>query len=177
MAAAIVRNVNVACLAVPGIGPCSRPNSALEAHRGRQPNVPRIRAGAEPEVNRAIPTRPQRELAARDRWHHPIAASPITPTAEAAVVAAPAPSMAPAVSVAASAPPATAPTPPVATTAATVAAPRAAPLPISAPIPTRSAAPAPRVPVAIDAAIFGIIQDAKANSSMEMSVGNIWVIG
>ena len=43
--------------------------------------------------------------------------------------------------------------------------------------PTRSAAPAPRVPVAIDAAIFGIIQDAKANSSMDMRVGNIWVIG
>jgi hypothetical protein len=40
-------------------------------------------------------------------------------------------------------------------------------------MPTRSAAPEPSVPEAIDAAIFGIIQDAKANSSIDIKVGKI----
>jgi hypothetical protein len=44
-------------------------------------------------------------------------------------------------------------------------------------MPTRSAAPVPRVPEASDAAILGIIQDAKANSSMDIKVGKICVIG
>jgi hypothetical protein len=44
-------------------------------------------------------------------------------------------------------------------------------------MPTKSAAPEPRVPEAIDAAIFGIIQDAKANSSIDIKVGKIWVMG
>jgi hypothetical protein len=47
----------------------------------------------------------------------------------------------------------------------------------SIPIPTRSAAPAPNVPEAIEAAIFGIIHEAKAKSSIDISVGKICVMG
>jgi hypothetical protein len=47
----------------------------------------------------------------------------------------------------------------------------------SIPIPTRSAAPAPRVPEATEAAIFGISHDAKAKSSIDIRVGKIWVMG
>src|SRR3984885_5586766 len=97
--------------------------------------------------------------------------------ADAADVATPPPSIAPAVSVAARAPPATAPTPPVAATAATGAAPNGTPFPISAAIPTRSPPPIPRVPAAIDPAILGIIHDANANRSIDIRVGKIWVIG
>ena len=38
-------------------------------------------------------------------------------------------------------------------------------------------APSPGVPEAIEAAIFGIIHEAKAKSSIDISVGKIWVMG
>src|SRR6516225_5130978 len=84
------------------------------------------------------------------------APSPSTPAASAP----PAPANA-------SSPPASAP--PV----ATVATANAAPVAAAAPVLTMCPPPRPRLPLAIEPAILGIIHDAKAKRSMDAIVGNI----
>ena len=56
---------------------------------------------------------------------------------------------------------------------ATVATASAAPVAAAAPVLTMSAPPRPRLPLALDPAILGIIHDAKAKRSMDAIVGNI----